>query len=189
MSIESVRMTRKWRQTVKVAPQAASINENSQFTHGEHDPAIRAPTVASMQRSGIEGAGQKFWVREVAHSRRQKAHYRTPKPPTIPFFQSLSPNGADFSTMTHRLRPSSKPPTRSWARRSALDSTSLHRGYDGWLDPTNATPTSPRPHTSRPRRLWWGASARPRAALQSGAVRRRNSDPCRCIGFAARGAF
>ena len=134
-----MRMTRRWRRTVKVVLQAASINENSQFTHGEHDPAIRAPTVASMQRSGIEGAGQKFWVREVTHSRRQKAHKRSggskrclkaqryhagseiqnAEADNDPFFQSLPPNGSDFSTMTHRLRPSSKPATWSWACHSA----------------------------------------------------------------------
>jgi len=47
MGIENMRMTRRWRRTVKVVLQAASINENSRFTHGEHDPAIRAEIAAS----------------------------------------------------------------------------------------------------------------------------------------------
>jgi len=47
MGIENMRMTRRWRRTVKVVLQAASINENGRFTHGEHDPTIRAEIAAS----------------------------------------------------------------------------------------------------------------------------------------------
>jgi len=41
--------TRKRRRNVKVALQAAPINENSQFTLGEHDPATQAESAASSE--------------------------------------------------------------------------------------------------------------------------------------------
>ena len=41
--------TRKRRRNVKVALQAAPINERSQFTHGEHDSATRAEIATSSE--------------------------------------------------------------------------------------------------------------------------------------------
>ncbi len=49
MDIASMQATRKRRRAVKVALQAAPINESSQFTHGEHGPATRAESAASSE--------------------------------------------------------------------------------------------------------------------------------------------
>jgi len=45
--------TRKRRRDVKVALQAAPINENSRLTHGEHDPATRAEVAASSESAKV----------------------------------------------------------------------------------------------------------------------------------------
>ena len=44
---------RKRRRDVKVALQAAPINESSQFTHGEHGPATRAEIAASSESAKV----------------------------------------------------------------------------------------------------------------------------------------
>jgi len=49
MYIERMQATRKRRRDVKVAPQAAPINENSQFAHGEQDAATRAKSTADSE--------------------------------------------------------------------------------------------------------------------------------------------
>ncbi len=41
--------TRKRRRNVKVALQAAPVNENNQFTRSEHGPATRAESAASSE--------------------------------------------------------------------------------------------------------------------------------------------
>ena len=140
-----MRTTRKWRRYVKAALEAAPVNKiaNSRTASPIPPPVprlSRAATVASMERSGIEGVRQKFCAREVIPfvettnprkpdgTRRvprrggvatQAARHPTPNPTTIPLCQSLPQNGSDFSMMTNRLRPSSVPPTRSLACRSA----------------------------------------------------------------------
>ncbi|MBS0314053.1 MAG: hypothetical protein JSS05_07660 [Proteobacteria bacterium] len=53
MDIASVQATRKRRPDVKVAVQAAPINENSQLTRGEHDPATRAEIAASSESAKV----------------------------------------------------------------------------------------------------------------------------------------
>ena len=44
-----MRETRKRRRNVKVALQAAPVNESSQCSHGEHGPATRAESAASSE--------------------------------------------------------------------------------------------------------------------------------------------
>jgi len=53
MDIASMQATRKRRRAVKVALQAAPINENSRLTHGEHDPATRAEVAASSESAKV----------------------------------------------------------------------------------------------------------------------------------------
>ena len=95
-----------------------------------------AANVASMQRSGIEGARQAFCAREVApfgktanpespsgarsvagrrRLQRKRRGTRRPTQQQSRFFQSLPQSGPDFSTMTHRLRPLRESPAPSWA--------------------------------------------------------------------------
>ena len=53
MDIASMQATRKRRRAVKVALQAAPINESSQLTHGEHGPATRAEIAASSESAKV----------------------------------------------------------------------------------------------------------------------------------------
>lgn len=61
MGIASMRMTFKWRRNVKVALQAAPVNETARFLHGEHGPATRTEVAAISNRS----LDASYWCRAV----------------------------------------------------------------------------------------------------------------------------
>ena len=116
---------RQWRRCVKVALQAAPHKEIRgswcRISAGEQERS----SVASMQRSGIEGACQKFCL----------LFYLDQPPAAIErtATQSWVCCGAPrFHFVASRLRllwPSSEPRHGHGGAAVALDSTSLHRGY------------------------------------------------------------